>query len=188
MRQASSTRCWPTEPHPRVIAFDLSCSHDHVFETWFRSSSDYAAQLERGLIACPLCSDTSIRKAVMAPNIAAKSNRSIAGAPPPVLAATAAPADGSTAVITSPSAPPLSDLPPAVMAMMAAVAKAQAESLPRSTWVGKHFAEEARAIHDSGEERLIHGQATRDEAEALAEDGIGVMPLLVPVVPPEARN
>lgn len=170
-----------------MIAFDLSCAHDHVFEAWFRSSSDYAVQLERGLIGCPLCSDTCIRKAVMAPNIAAKSNRSSANAQP-ALAATAENSGGTAPVISTPSTPTLPDLPPAVMAMMAAVAKAQAESLPRSTWVGKRFAEEARAIHDSGEERLIHGQATRDEAEALAEDGIGVMPLLVPVVPPEARN
>ena len=170
-----------------MIAFDLACAHDHVFEAWFRSSADYAAQLERGLIACPLCSDTGIRKAVMAPNIAAKSNRSGASKPSGG-AETKDSADTPTPVITAPAAPTLPDLPPAVMAMMAAVAKAQAESLPRSTWVGKRFAEEARAIHDSGEERLIHGQATRDEAEALAEDGIGVMPLLVPVVPPEARN
>ncbi len=170
-----------------MIAFDLSCAHDHVFEAWFRSSSDYAAQLERGLIACPLCNDATIRKAVMAPNIAAKSNRNIISKPA-VVAETSDTADTVTPVTTAPAVTAMPDLPPAVMAMMAAVAKAQAETLPRSTWVGKRFAEEARAIHDSGEERLIHGQATRDEAEALAEDGIGVMPLLVPVVPPEARN
>ena len=169
-----------------MIAFDLACTHDHVFEAWFRSSADYAAQQERGLIACPLCGDASIRKAVMAPNIGAKSNtRPDTALPRPSSALVADPADSAAPMTTAPALP---DLPPAVMAMMAAVAKAQAESLPRSTWVGKRFAEEARAIHDSGEERIIHGQATREEAEALAEDGIGVMPLLVPVVPPEARN
>lgn len=169
-----------------MIAFDLACAHDHVFEAWFRSSADYAAQQDRGLIACPMCGDARIRKAVMAPNIGAKSNtRSDAPAPRPSSTAMAEPADTPAPMTTAPALP---DLPPAVMAMMAAVAKAQAESLPRSTWVGKRFAEEARAIHDSGEERIIHGQATREEAEALAEDGIGVMPLLVPVVPPEARN
>ncbi len=170
-----------------MIAFDLACAHDHVFEAWFRSSADFAAQQARSLIACPLCSDISIRKAVMAPNITAKSNR---GNARKVLVAAAAANTRHTAapMISAPNAPALPELPPAVMAMMAAVAKAQAESLPRSTWVGKRFADEARAIHGSGEERLIHGQATRDEAEALAEDGIGVMPLLVPVVPPEARN
>jgi hypothetical protein len=34
----------------------------------------------------------------------------------------------------------------------------------------------------------IHGQATRAEAVALAEEGVPVAPLLIPVVPPEARN
>ena len=37
-------------------------------------------------------------------------------------------------------------------------------------------------------EDLIHGQASPDEAEALRDDGIAAMPLLVPIVPPEAAN
>lgn len=167
-----------------MISFDLACSHAHVFEVWFRSSSDYEEQRARGLIACPVCGDGGIRKAVMAPNVAAKSNRSVT-APAPTAPAAVPAADAGVPLVRGPGLP---DMPPAVMAVMAAVARAQAEALPQSTWVGKRFAEEARAIHASGEERIIHGQATRDEAEALAEDGIGVLPLLVPVVPPEVRN
>lgn len=165
-----------------MISFDLACTHAHVFEVWFRSSSDYEEQRARGLIACPVCGDAGIRKAVMAPNVAAKSNRGMALPAPIASAPTAEP------TVPMASGPSLPDVPPAVMAVMAAVARAQAEALPQSTWVGKRFAEEARAIHDSGDDRIIHGQATRDEAEALAEDGIGVLPLLVPIVPPEVRN
>ena len=60
--------------------FDLLCGHGHVFEAWFGSSSDFDSQRERGLVACPLCSDTQIVKAVMAPAVAAKGNRGDAGA------------------------------------------------------------------------------------------------------------
>ena len=35
---------------------------------------------------------------------------------------------------------------------------------------------------------MIHGQATRDEAEALLDEGITVAPLLFPVAPPESLN
>jgi hypothetical protein len=166
-----------------MISFDLKCEAAHVFEIWFRSSADYADQRARRLIACPVCGSDGVEKAVMAPNVAAKGNSGVRGdaprqevlppAPPPAMMTGAAPA-----------------LPPQMQAVLAMVAAAQAEALPRSTWVGKQFAEKARAIHEAGEtgETIIHGQATAEEAQALADDGIGVLPLLVPFVPPEARN
>ncbi len=53
-------------------------------------------------------------------------------------------------------------------------------------YVGDRFAEEARKIHyDEVEARSIYGEATSDEAKALAEEGIGFAPL--PKLP-EERN
>jgi hypothetical protein len=47
--------------------------------------------------------------------------------------------------------------------------------------VGERFAEEARRIHyGETEERGIRGQASREETEALIEEGIGVLPLPIP--------
>jgi hypothetical protein len=47
--------------------------------------------------------------------------------------------------------------------------------------VGTRFAEEARKIHyGEREERNIRGQATREETEALLDEGIDVLPLPVP--------
>jgi hypothetical protein len=47
--------------------------------------------------------------------------------------------------------------------------------------VGSRFAEEARKIHyGEREERNIRGQATREETEALLDEGIDVLPLPVP--------
>lgn len=178
---AASTRCW-AEP---MISFDLRCAHAHVFEIWFRSSTDYEDQRTRGLIQCPVCGDADVTKAVMAPNVSAKGNRAVTVAAPQSVP------DRST-----PPSPPMmaggaaSALPPEAVAMLSAIARAQAEALPQSRWVGKRFAEEARAQHASGEDAAqpIHGQATPQEAEALLEDGIAVMPLLVPIVPPDMQN
>jgi hypothetical protein len=67
-------------------------------------------------------------------------------------------------------------------AMMRAMMAAQTELLARSEDVGRRFAEEARAIHTGdAEHRLIHGQASRDEAKALVADGVPVAPLPFPV-------
>ena len=47
--------------------------------------------------------------------------------------------------------------------------------------VGERFAEEARTIHyGEAEERGIRGQASREETEALVEEGIAVLPLPLP--------
>jgi hypothetical protein len=54
-------------------------------------------------------------------------------------------------------------------------------------YVGDAFAREARAIHEGrSEERGIYGEATPEEARALAEDGVPVAPL--PQVPPDRRD
>lgn len=169
-----------------MISFDLRCGHGHVFEGWFRSSADYEAQAAGALIPCPTCGDTHVIKAVMAPNVGRKGNQ---GMPLPTTAPGAA--DIAITPATHAPAPVISgaNLPAPVMAMAAALAKAQAEALPQSTWVGQDFAARARAMHDGAEDQaLIHGQASREEAEALVEDGIPVLPLLVPVIPPELQN
>ncbi len=65
----------------------------------------------------------------------------------------------------------------------------QAEMLTGSEWVGGDFAARARAMHDGDEPRAtIHGQATPAEAKALADDGVAVAPLPLPVVPPKVLN
>ena len=45
-------------------------------------------------------------------------------------------------------------------------------------YVGRQFADEARAIHDGrAPERAIRGEASAEETRALLRDGIPVMPL-----------
>lgn len=154
-----------------MIVFDLCCAAgDHRFEAWFASSESFADQQSRGLIACPICGDSEVKKAVMAPRVGAKSNQ-MAGPP-------AKPAE-------TPSEPG----PELVRKVLAEIAAKQAEMLPQSRWVGRDFADAARAMHEGrAAEDLIHGQASPEQAQALRDDGIAAMPLLVPIVPPEAAN
>lgn len=144
-----------------MIVFDLRCSGGHVFEAWFASSGAFDEQRGRRLVACPVCGDDDVAKAVMAPNVAVKGNRASA----------------------------TSLLPAEAKELLAKVAAAQASALADSRWVGRDFAKEARAMHDGdAPQALIHGQATRDEAQALVDDGVAIAPLLVPVTPPERLN
>lgn len=164
-----------------MIIFDLKCApNGHVFEAWFGSSGDYADQQARGLVACPLCGSAEVGKAVMAPSVGAKGNRSTPTAAP----------GGSGEESGAPAAPELfSGDPESVKTMLAAAAAVQRKLLEGSESVGDRFAEEARAIHvGEKERRAIHGRASRAEAESLIEDGIPVAPLPFPVVEPGEEN
>ena len=99
----------------------------------------------------------------MAPNVGAKGNRR-----------------------DTPAAKPT---PHDAQALMARLAEAQAAMIDKSEWVGRAFPDRARAMH-LGEETAapIHGETTLAEARELVEEGVPVAPLLVPVVPPSARN
>ncbi len=143
-----------------MIVFDLKCGGGHVFEAWFGSSSAYEDQRTAGQVRCPLCDSADITKALMAPAIAAKGNRT-----------------------------PDSPTPDAVKAVMKLIATRQAEALKSSQWVGPAFTERARAMH-LGEEKqaTIHGQASLADAKALVDDGIAITPLPLPIAPPEKLN
>jgi hypothetical protein len=144
-----------------VIVFDLRCGGGHVFEAWFGSSADYESQQARGLVICPICGAADVIKAVMAPNVPAKSN--------------------GTGYFTAP--------PEAVKAMLAALAAEQKKIVSVCEHVGDRFADEARAIHlGEAKTRPIYGCATRDEARDLLEEGIAVAPLPFPVVEPGGEN
>jgi hypothetical protein len=73
--------------------------------------------------------------------------------------------------------------------MLAALAAAQAKMLSTSEWVGTDLPETARAMHlGEMEPRAVHGQASADEARSLMEEGVPVLPLPLPVVPPDQVN
>ena len=58
-----------------MIVFNLNCT-DCVFsfEGWFENTKDYNNQIKKGLVCCPSCNSTNIKKGLMAPNVTRKSN------------------------------------------------------------------------------------------------------------------
>lgn len=158
-----------------MIVYDLSCDGGHRFEGWFGSSADYADQHARGLIACPHCGSAEVTKAPMAPAVPTKGNQRGEVVP-------AAPDSAPHHAANLP-------IPPEMERALQAIAKAQAQALKKSTWVGENFAEKSRAMHYGEEPSApIHGQTSLAEAKALAEEGVPVAPILFPVAPPDKLN
>lgn len=160
-----------------MIVFDLECRPaGHRFEGWFASSGDFADQQVRGLVTCPHCGSASVAKAVMAPAIGRKGNQA-----PSLPTSDGSKGEGALAA-PAPS-------PQQVEAALTALAGLQAEALKHSRWVGSGFAEQSRAMHyGEREAESIHGKASIEEARDLIDEGIAVMPLPLPVVPPEQAN
>jgi len=153
---------------------DLQCTHRHSFEGWFGSEDEFQSQLSRGLVECPICGDTAITKMLSAPRLNL-------GATPPAKSEQAE--QGQSAAKGAGAAQPARDLVHAQAdpQVQAAWLKAVQHVMANTEDVGEQFAEEARRIHyGESEERNIRGQASREETEALLEEGISVMPLPIP--------
>ncbi|MBY4795549.1 DUF1178 family protein [Burkholderia multivorans] len=97
------------------------------------------------------------------------------------------PVCGTTEVSRMPSAPRLNlsgatqAQPVDPRALQAQVMRALREVLAKTENVGERFAEEARRIHyNEAPARSIRGVTTPEDAQALVEEGIDVMPLPIP--------
>lgn len=137
---------------------NLQCAHGHGFEGWFGSEDDFQGQLSRGLVECPICGDTAIAKMLSAPRLNLGAGRE-------------APPEAKQEVMSGATE----------QALQKAWLRMVREVMANTEDVGERFAEEARRIH-YGEtaERHIRGQASREETEALLEEGISVLPLPLP--------
>jgi len=152
---------------------DLHCSQGHVFEGWFASHEDYESQRERGLLTCPVCEDAQISKMLSAPRLNLGRSAQV-----PVPAETAQQAAPPMTASSEAAAQALAQISP--QQMQAAMLKMVRHVMANTEDVGNRFAEEARKIHHGeAEERSIRGQASREETEALLDEGIDILPLPV---------
>lgn len=196
-----------------MISYSLICSKDHSFHAWFRGGDDYDKQVAAGLVACPVCGDADVSKALMAPNVstgrskekaarevtnammqakaaldAEKADQASSQQDGPlngdVLPSTVADAVPSSAPVAA--APSLKDAPAPVKAYVEAVRKLRSEVEANSEDVGKNFASEARKMHHGeSKERAIRGEASLEEAAALDEEGIDVF--MLPSLPEDGH-
>ena len=137
-----------------MIIFELACAHGHRFEGWFASGEEFVRQQERSLVACPVCDDVHVERLPSA-RVSVSKGAARDNAPP------AEPSEERDA-----PAPAAAGLPREVVAKLREIVR-------NTETVGRRFPEEARRIHyQEAPARAIRGQASRDEAQALSEEGI----------------
>lgn len=139
---------------------DLQCGHQHGFEGWFASEDDFAGQLRRGLVTCPLCGDARIEKKLSAPRLNLRTSR-----------------HETVPEVGAPETPPV-DPHPGLAALQAHMLSTLRRLVAESEDVGERFADQARAMHHGEvERRSIRGRTTPQEAIELLEEGVDVLPL-----------
>jgi hypothetical protein len=143
-----------------MIHYDLRCSRDHGFDSWFKDSAAFDKQAKRGLVECPHCGDTKVDRALMRPAVAKRESLPV------------------PAPMPSPQPP---EMPAAVAGgtlpdhMRAMLQRMRAEVEKNCDYVGPQFADEARKMHrGESDKRGIYGETTPEQAEALSEEGIEV--------------
>jgi len=130
-----------------MISFNLICQNDHEFEGWFRNSADFERQAKKQLVACPECGDAQIEKSLMAPVVGAKDT---------VRASRTEKAEQARKV----------------RKMLGEVRDYVEKNFDD---VGDDFTDEARKIYyGESDERPIYGNATDEDAQELAEEGVPV--------------
>jgi len=128
-----------------MIVFELKCEAGHRFEAWFKDGAAYEAQATEGTIACPVCGDTRVSKAPMAPRIGKGS--------------AVEKAERSRELLVE---------------AREKLAELRTEVEKNFDYVGDRFAEEARRIHyGEVDARAIYGETTDGEAAELTEEGVG---------------
>ena len=143
-----------------MIVFNLGCENSHRFEGWFASSKDFEQQLEGKLVACPLCGSAGVVRMPHTSHI--RTGGKDRGRTPGVSPA---------GTVSQQYANVGSEL----------LARLVAHVVENTEDVGAAFPEEARKIHYRElPDRRIRGTASREEVEALKDEGIEVVALPIP--------
>ena len=131
-----------------MIIFDLTCAHGHRFEGWFASADDFEQQAKAVMVRCPVCDDASV---VRVPSAKVHVGRATVDAP---------------RATEEPEAETVTGLPDELISKLREIVR-------NTENVGRRFPEEARKIHyEEVPPRPIRGQASKDDADALREEGI----------------
>ena len=145
-----------------MIRYSLRCHQDHGFESWFKSAEAFEALKSAGHLTCPTCSSVEISKAIMSPQV-------------------------STSRDQTESAPVKHMRCPRQQARLRKRYRTLRKAIEEnSEYVGTSFAETARKMHHGDlEHRSIHGEASRDDAKSLIDDGV---PVIAPSVHAESEG
>tara|TARA_B100000035_G_scaffold307373_1_gene310544 strand:+ start:642 stop:1064 length:423 start_codon:yes stop_codon:yes gene_type:complete len=131
-----------------MIKYNLKCQNDHEFESWFSDSEEFEKLNQKKLLECIYCNSKKINKSIMSPMISNSKNKE--------------------------------DL----IKIDNKVLKKEKNKLlflrkyieSNFDYVGDDFSKKVREVYyDKNNKKGIYGNATPEEKEELAEEGIDLL-------------
>jgi hypothetical protein len=134
-----------------MISFDLECNNKHRFDGVFKDYLAFDDQLKKGMIECPACGDSKIKRLFTGCSIQPGSS-----APAPVN--------------SKPEQNPVN--------MFEMIRTLKEYVVNNFENVGSNFADSAKAMYYGIEkERNIYGESTPEEIKELIDEGIDILPI-----------
>ncbi|MFH1982825.1 MAG: DUF1178 family protein [Pseudomonadota bacterium] len=134
-----------------MIAYDLQCDAGHSFEGWFEDEKAYNGQTRKGMLSCPICNSSAVRR--VPSTFAIKTTPRVAG--------------------SSAGGPKIDKA-----RLEQKIVEFVDQNFDN---VGSEFAKEALKIHyGASEPRNIRGTSTEAEEKVLKQEGIGFFKIPLP--------
>ena len=131
-----------------MIKYNLKCSNDHEFESWFSDSIEFDSLKKKNLLECIFCSSKKINKSIMSPMISGtkEKNKEIKMLRKNLL-----------------------DNKNQLFQLRKFVEK-------NFEYVGKNFSKRVREVYyDNKNKKTIYGTTTQEERKELEEEGIDLL-------------
>ena len=131
-----------------MIKYNLKCSNNHEFESWFSDSSEFEKLNKKNLLECIYCSSKKIKKSIMAPMISGNIKKNSH----------------------------LENLTKNLKIEKNRLLKIREYIEKNYEYVGKNFSNKVREIYyDKKNNKMIYGTTSLKEREELAEEGIDLI-------------
>ena len=131
-----------------MIKYNLKCNHEHEFESWFSSSSEFDNLKKKKLLECIFCSSKNVNKSIMAPMVSGtKENNNLS-----------------------------QELNANLVNEKDKLLKLRKFVENNFEYVEKNFSDKVREIYyDKKNKKAIYGSTTDKEKEELEEEGINLL-------------
>ena len=131
-----------------MIKYNLKCSNEHEFESWFLNSKEFDNLKKKNLLECIFCSSKKINKSIMAPMVSG----------------------------TNKKKDELNNLNKSLLNEKNKLLQIRKYIENNFEYVGKNFSKKVREIYyDKRSKKTIYGSTTSEERRELAEEGIELL-------------
>ena len=131
-----------------MIKYNLKCSNNHEFESWFSNSNEFDKLKKKNLLECIYCSSKKITKSIMSPMIS----------------------------IVKEYKNKLTKLNKSIKDEKENLLKIRKFIEKNFEYVGENFSKKVREIYyDKKNKKTIYGTTTKKEREELIEEGIDLV-------------